>query len=245
MKVPYAVQWVLSLIFIVQMYLVMVVLAVVFLIPMLLSKRWAMRACHTYCAWVIWTARWIIGLKTQVRGTVPTGQVMVAAKHQSFFDIIIIFGCLPRPKFIMKKELMWAPILGQYAYRLGCVPVDRGGRAEAVTRMLADVQSGRALPGQLCIYPQGTRVAPGVQLPYKKGTAILYKALNQPCVPTACNVGVLWPKRGIYRARGTAVVEFLDPIAPGMDEGPFMARLEDQIETRSDALMAEAGFEQN
>ncbi len=239
-----ALQWVLSLLFIIQMYLAMLVLAIVFLIPMLLDKKYASMACKTYCRWVVFTARVMVGLKSEIRGTVPTGEVMVAAKHQSFFDIIIIFGCLDSARFIMKKELMWAPILGQYSYRLGCIPVDRGGRTEAVKKMLADVQSGRAAPGQLCIYPQGTRVAPGDTLPYKKGTAILYKTLNQPCVPTAVNVGVFWPKHGIMRKPGTAVVEFLDPIMPGMEEAPFMELLESQIEEKSNALMAEAGFEQ-
>lgn len=238
----YAIQWFRSLLFIIQMYLMMLIMAVVFLIPMLISKRWAIRACHTYCRWVVWTARWMVGITSEIRGNIPTGEVMVAAKHQSFLDIILIFGCMPQPKFIMKRELLWAPILGQYAYRLGCVPVNRGGRAEAVTNMLADVQSGRALPGQLVIYPQGTRVAPGAELAYKKGTAILYAALGQPCVPAAVNVGVLWPKRGIYRKPGKAIVEFLDPILPGMPQEEFMEKIEQEIEAKSNELMAEIGF---
>jgi 1-acyl-sn-glycerol-3-phosphate acyltransferase len=32
-----------------------------------------------------------------VRGTPPTGEVVVAAKHQSFFDIILIYSAMPRP----------------------------------------------------------------------------------------------------------------------------------------------------
>lgn len=236
------IQWVRSLLFIIQMYVVMVIMAVIFLIPMLLRKEWAILACHTYCRWVVWTADWMVGIKTEIRGTIPTDEVMVAAKHQSFYDIIVIFGCMPRPKFIMKRELLWAPILGQYAYRLGCVPVNRGGRSEAVIKMLADVKSGRALPGQLVIYPQGTRVAPGASLSYKKGTAILYRELGQPCVPVAVNVGLFWPKHGILRKPGTAVVEFLDRIEPGMDQDPFMENLEAVIETKSNALMADAGF---
>ncbi|MEO0358249.1 MAG: 1-acyl-sn-glycerol-3-phosphate acyltransferase, partial [Pseudomonadota bacterium] len=121
-----AIQWVRSLIFIVQMYVAMVVLAVVFLIPMLIHPRGAWAACKSFCWWVIWTAKWMVGITTEVRGTPPTDEVMVAAKHQSFFDIIIIFYHMPWPKFIMKRQLLFSPILGQYAYRLGCVPVDRG-----------------------------------------------------------------------------------------------------------------------
>ncbi|NGM44212.1 1-acyl-sn-glycerol-3-phosphate acyltransferase [Rhodobacter sp. SGA-6-6] len=237
-----AIRWVLSLIFIVQMYLAMAVLAVVFAPWALFSRNGAFAAAHTFCRWVRFTARVLCGLRSEIRGTPPTGEVVVAAKHQSFFDIILIFSSLPRGKFIMKRELMYAPFLGQYALRLGCVPVDRGKRGAAIARMKADVAKGAAEPGQLIIYPQGTRVAPGVAKPYKVGTGLLYEQLGQPCVPVATNVGVFWPKRGILRKPGLAVVQFLPEIAPGLPVPEFMQRLEREIETHSDMLLAEAGF---
>jgi 1-acyl-sn-glycerol-3-phosphate acyltransferase len=85
-------------------------------------------------------------------------------------------------------------------------------------------------------------VAPGARKPYKVGTGLLYEQLAQPCVPVATNVGVFWPKRGIMRHPGLAVVEFLPPIAPGLPVPEFMKRLEAEVETQSDRLMAEAGF---
>ena len=134
------------------------------------------------------------------------------------------------------------PIIGMYAKRLGCIPVDRGKRGKAIAKMIADVDAGRIEPGQLIIYSQGTRVAPGAKMPYKVGTAVLYEQLGQACVPVATNVGVLWPKRGLLRKPGVAVVEFLPAIAPGTSKEAFMAELEQAVESRSDALMAEAGF---
>lgn len=239
----YAVRWTRSLVFVGQMYFAMLPLAILFLPWALVHRSGAFAACHTYCRWVRWTASWMVGLTSEIRGTPPTGEVMVAAKHQSFFDIILIFGALPRGKFIMKRELIWAPILGQYALRLGSVPIDRGKKADAIRKMVADVRAGRAHPGQLIIYPQGTRVAPDARRPYKVGTAVLYHELGQTCVPAACNVGVFWPRIGIYRKPGHAVVEFLEPIPPGLEQVEFMARLEETVETASDALMAEAGFD--
>ena len=235
-------QWLLSLVFIIQMYLAMLVLGIVFLIPAALDRRHAHTACRSFCRWVRFSLRWLCGLRTEVRGPVPETEVLVAAKHQSFLDIILIFGAVPRGKFIMKKELMWAPILGWYAMRIGCVPVDRGKRGAAITQMMKDVHSGASLPGQLIIYPQGTRVAPGVKAPYKVGSALLYSQLAEECVPVATNVGLYWPKRGILRKPGLALVEFLPAIPPGLGNGEFMARLEAEIETASDRLMAEAGF---
>ena len=235
-------QWIRSIVFNVLMYLAMAVMAVTLAPLVLLDADWTFRTVHLYCRYVRWSARVIVGLRTEVRGQVPQDEVLVASKHQSFLDIIIIVSALPRPKFIMKKELLWAPFLGWYAKRMGCIPVNRGKRGSAIGKMLKDVEASRTRPGQLIIYPQGTRVAPGVTRPYKVGTAVLYSQLGQPCVPAATNVGVFWARRGIMRRPGLAVVEFLPRIAPGLGQNEFMARLEGEVETASDRLMAEAGF---
>ena len=238
-----AVQWLRSLAFNIQMYVAMAVIGIVFFPWALFSPRGARAGSKAFCGWVRWSAGWMVGLRTEIRGTPPTGEVMIAAKHQSFFDIILIFSAVPAGKFIMKRELLWTPVLGQYALRMGCIPVNRGKRSAAIKKMVADVAEGASQPGQLIIYPQGTRVAPGVTAPYKIGTGAIYAALGQDCVPTATNVGVFWPKRGIMRKPGLAVIEFLPTIAAGVGRAEFMQRLESDIESASDALLKEAGFE--
>jgi len=105
--------------------------------------------------------------------------------------------------------------------------------------MLSAVQDGNATSGQLIIYPQGTRVAPGDKVPYKVGAAALYEELGQPCMPVACNVGLFWGRLGILKKPGTATIEFLPPIMPGLDRETFLSKLEETIETRSTDLMAE------
>lgn len=238
----YAIQWLLSLIFIVQMYIALAVVGIVYLPYAIFSRDGALAACHAYCAWVLFSLRVITGMRCEVRGTPPTYPALIAAKHQSFLDILMIFHAVPRGRFIMKKELVYAPVVGWFGLRIGCIPVDRGARGAAITRMMAAAKSDTQKAGQLIIFSQGTRVAPGVKAPYKVGTAALYLQLAQDCVPVATNVGVLWPKRGIMRKRGLAVVEFLPTIPPGLTSATFMKRLEEEVETASDALMAEAGF---
>jgi len=238
-----ALQWARSLIFVVNIYAMMGIMGIVFFPWALVSRKGALTACHTWCRWVRWTARWMVGIRTEVRGTPPTDEVLIAAKHQSFLDIILIFGSVPAGKFIMKRELMWAPVIGQYALKIGCVPVDRGKRSLAIKKMVRDVAKGRQQPGQLIIYPQGTRIAPGVQAPFKIGSGVLYEELGQDCVPAATNVGLFWPRMGILRKPGLAVVEFLPRIEAGLDKGTFMARLADEVEEASNRLMTEAGFD--
>lgn len=234
------IQWLLSLVFAVQMYLAMAVFAVLFLPLALWSRDGAILAAHSYARWVRMTARILCGLRSEVRGEIPADEVLIAAKHQSFLDIIIIFGCLPRPRFIMKRELIWTPFLGQYALRIGCIPVDRGKRGAAIQKMKEDVARGASDPGQLVVYPQGTRVAPGAKRPYKVGVGLIYQQLGQSCVPVATNAGVFWPRRTLLRRRGLAVVQFLPPVPAGLDVPEFMARIESVIEERSERLLEEA-----
>lgn len=237
-----ALQYVLSLIFIVQMYLALAIFALAWSPLVLFRRDAAFGAVHSYCRWVRASAAVLVGLRSEIRGEVPTDEVLIAAKHQSFFDIIMIVSAVPRPKFIMKKELLWTPFVGWYAKRIGCIPVDRGKRGEAMKKMVAEVKSGLSAPGQLIIYPQGTRVAAGVKKPYKVGVAVLYTQTGQDCVPAATNVGVFWPRHGILRKPGLAVVEFLPRIPAGLGIEAFMTRIEPEIEEASDRLMAEAGL---
>ena len=233
-------QAVVSALYVGQVFAAMGVVGVAFAPFAVFSADAARAACRAWAGYALWSLGWMTGLRSEVRGAVPRGEVLVCAKHQSFLDIIVLFRALPRAKFIMKRGLLFVPFIGLYAWRLGCVPVRRGRRGAAIRQMLADVQAGRARPGQLVIYPQGTRIAPGVAAPYKAGAAALYDQLGQPCVPAATNAGVFWPRRGMTKRPGLAVVEFLPPVAPGLPADTFMARLEREVEAAAERLRAEA-----
>jgi 1-acyl-sn-glycerol-3-phosphate acyltransferase len=235
-------QWIRSLVFVVQMYVAIVVIMLAYTPLALFDRNASLRWMQVFARWVRFSAKWIVGLETEVRGEVPTGAVLIASKHQSILDATILVSCLPAARFIMKKQLAWIPLAGWHGLRAGFVPVDRGKRGNAIKKMLALVAAGASKPGQLIIFPQGTRTAAGAYLPYKKGTAALYAELGQPCIPVAANVGVFWPRHGIYRKPGVAIIEFLPAIAPGLSTEVFMQTLETAIESNSNRLMAEAGF---
>lgn len=237
----YAVQWVRSLAFTLVMYGGMVVIGLGLFPYTLSSRRGALRVAKLWCRFTLWAARWMISLRTEVRGEVPTGEVLIASKHQSFLDIIVLFDAVPNGKFIMKRELLFTPVVGQYATRIGCVPVDRGKKGAAIAKMLREAAvSNQDYPGQLIIFPQGTRVAPGVKADYKVGTALLHRQLKQRCIPVATNVGHFWPRTGVFRKPGLAVVEFLPAIADDVSKTDFLPTLEVIVETASDRLLKEA-----
>ena len=74
--------------------------------------------------------------------------------------------------------------------------------------------------------------------------ALIYADCGVPCLPVALNSGLFWPRRTFMRYPGTLVVEFLDPLPPGLPRDRFLARIENVIEEASDRLIAAARAEQ-
>ena len=229
-----------SMIFQVWMYGLMLLLGVLFAPLAIWSREGAYYAISIYLRLVFWGLRVFCGLTAETRGEIPMGDVLIAAKHQSFLDVLILVRDLPAAKFVMKRSLVWAPILGFYALRIGASPVTRGKGAASVEEMLDEAEKRKDLHGQLVIYPQGTRLALGEAAPYKRGAWHLYQSYGLPCIPAAVNTGVFWPAKGIARYPGHAIIELSTPIQPGLDAEPFLDMLENTIETASERLRAEA-----
>ena len=236
------IQYFLSIIFIFLMYLSMAVFGLLGAIPAWLSRDATYWVIRNYCGTVIWLARVICGLKIEQRGVIPTGNVVVASKHQSFFDVILHAYYLPNVNYVMKQELTRVPIIGFYGRRIGVAPVKRGQKSQAVKQMMSGVKKGDD-DTQLVIYPQGTRVAPGKTMPYKVGAAVICQRMERPCVLAATNVGIFWPKHSLLRKRGTAVFEYLDEVPADLELSDFVNYMEEAIESASDKLNTEAGFE--
>ncbi len=236
-------QWLRSLAFVVQMYVAMAVLSLIYIPLTVIDRKWAYAGVRAFCTWVRCSAHHLVGLRSEIRGRVPKGDALICAKHQSFLDILLICSVVDRPRFVMKRSLLAVPIVGFFARRIGCIAIDREKGSHAVRTMLDNVGNDRFGSSQLVIYPQGTRVGPGQYLPYRVGASILYARLDVTCVPAATNVGVFWPRKAILRRPGVAIVEFLDPVPPGMEQTEFHARIETIIEAASNRLMREAGFE--
>ena len=224
-----------SLLLTILIYLAMAVIGIGGAPFVLWSRNWTRAWMKLWIRLVFVLARLICGLRVEVRGPVPQGPVVVAAKHQSILDVLMLFDALPEARFVMKRELVWAPVFGLYALRVGCIWIKREKRGEANVMMQRLARQGAAR-GQVVIYPQGTRVPPGEHRPYRRGAALAYGAFGLPMVLAATNVGWFWPKRGGIRGGGTAVVEFLETLPPGLHRKEVVARMEQVIEAASDRL---------
>lgn len=229
--------------FIIAMYALLLGMGLISLPTATFSRRAALGWAKRYCRSVRWLLRTICRIRCEVRGTVPDFPCIVAAKHQSFLDVLMLIEALPAPRFVMKRSLLWVPVIGFYARRLGCVAIDRDARGEAVRVMIAGVGGWAGDRGQIVIFPQGTRVAPGAQVPFRGGVLKLYSIFKLPVVVAAVNTGWFWPRIGTRRTPGTAVVEFLETIPTGQANGTVLRRIETAIEAGSDRLARQAAAE--
>jgi 1-acyl-sn-glycerol-3-phosphate acyltransferase len=212
-------------------------------LPMLLApRRWVMRFGRFWAQTVLTLLRTIVGLHGEVRGLghVPAGACLIAMKHQSAWDTLILPVVLGDPAVVIKRELLWIPFYGWYAARAGSIAIDRRGGAGALRRMIAASRRAAAMGRPIVIFPEGTRTAPGQHLPYQPGVAALYQALDLPLVPAAVNSGLFWRRRSFVKRPGRIVLEFLEPIAPGLPRRELLAELERRIETATAALEREA-----
>ncbi len=241
---PGLLAWPRAILFYIWIALVTLVMGICWFPVVSLNRMGAHRLGVAWTGQILAAARIILGIRVEFRGKAPTGDCIIASKHQSFLDILAIAHAVPQCAFIMKRSLLHVPIMGYYARKAGCIPIDRTKGSEAMKQIADELEIARARPeglGQLIIYPEGTRTPPGERRKYKHGVASIRQMTGLPVVPTAVNCGLFWPKKGFPFYPGTSIVEFLPAIGPEGDHRSFMEALYNEIEGTSDRLLAEAG----
>lgn len=210
--------------------------------PALLLPRIAMvHASRLWSRVVFLGLKLFAGLTYEVRGEIPRGPVLVASKHMSMWDTMALYLILCDPAAVLKRELLRVPFYGWYIWKAGVIPVDRGGYASALRKMTSAARQALRQGRPLLIFPEGTRKNPDAPPDYKPGVAGLYNQLNVACIPVALNSGLFWTgPMGFIKKPGRIVVEFLDPIPPGLKRTEFMQLLQQRIESATARLLAES-----
>ncbi|HJU17075.1 MAG TPA: lysophospholipid acyltransferase family protein [Stellaceae bacterium] len=234
-------SWLRALAFNLVFVLWTVVIGTLALPVLAMPRRVNMRFGRFWAASVLILLRFLVGLDHEIRGLdrLPKGGSLIAVKHQSAWDALALPIVLGDPAIVVKRELLWFPIYGWYAARAGSIGIDRKGGAGALRRMVAAARPVAAAGRPVVIFPQGTRASPRERRPYQPGVAALYQALGLPLVPAAVNSGLYWGRRSFLKRRGRIVLEFLDPIPPGLARNKLMAEVEERIESATAALVRE------
>lgn len=195
-------------------------------------RSWAMAGLKAHAITCVWLLEKICGTKMEVRGRdkLPAPPYLVVAKHQSAWDTFALIPLFRDPAIVLKDELKWIPFYGWFCVKFRHILVKRDKAASALRQMVRDARDRARQGREIVIFPEGTRTAPGAEPDYKPGYLALYDGLDLPCVPLALNSGLYWPRRSLERRPGTIIVEFLDPIPPGLPRKTFKARIEREIE---------------
>jgi len=170
----------------------------------------------------------------------PAGPVIIASKHQSTWETLAFALLFPNAAIVLKRELLFIPVVGWAMARAGHIGVERGDGAKALRSLVRQAQAAVAEGRSILIYPEGTRTPVGSQRPYPVGTAALYRQLGVPVVPVALNSGVFWGRRKFIKWPGVIDVEVLPAIPPGLDRKAFMATLRERIEGATGRLVEAA-----
>ena len=178
-------------------------------------------------------------MRTEVTGAenLPQGSCIIAAKHQSDWDILALLPHVARPAFIAKKQLLDIPFFGWAARRFDTISIDRARGGEALPQLIEGARDALARGRQVIIFPEGTRRPPLAEPDYRWGTAKLYEALGAPVVPVAVTSGLYWARNSLVLWPGTARAHILPPIEPGLPIEAFYQRLVDVIETETNAMI--------
>jgi 1-acyl-sn-glycerol-3-phosphate acyltransferase len=212
------------------------------LLPALLFPENAVRfGTRLWCKGQLWGLRAIAGQSYEVRGQVPSSGALVAAKHMSMWDTLVLYLLLRNVTIVLKRELLFVPFYAWYALKLRFIFIDRAAGASALRKLLAGAAKALQRNKNLLIFPEGTRKKPGAAADYKAGIAALYERLGVACVPVALNSGLFSTgPSGFLKLPGTITVEFLPSIPSGLRRKEFMTRLQEVIEGATADLLNQA-----
>jgi 1-acyl-sn-glycerol-3-phosphate acyltransferase len=206
---------------------------------MALPRRFLLSVVKSYLAVVLLLFQGVLGIRWQVVGNADaaSGPVLVAAKHQSAFETLVLQYVLNDPVIVLKRELLQLPLFGWVLRRLGHIGVDREGGLEAARALRSEALKAHAQERPIVIFPEGSRLPVGRQANYKSGVDLLYRMLKCTCVPVAVNSGKVWPTTARLPRPGNIVMEFLPSIESDLSRADFAKRLENDIESATERLL--------
>lgn len=209
--------------------------------PVLAFPPPAIIACARFWAFSLFTLhRTILGLSFEFRGSLPEGGFIVASAHQSAWEVFGFHAVFRDPVYVLKKELTRIPLFALFVRRLGMIAIDRSGSPASTRAMLRAVPAALAAGRPVVVFPGGTRSPPGVEFELLAGIGALYRFCGVPVVPVSLNTGFYWGRRSFIKKPGVMIVEFGEPIPPGLRREEFMTLLAERIASGNARLLAAA-----
>ncbi len=162
----------------------------------------------------VWLLKVICGLDYRVQGqeNIPEKASIIMCNHQSAWETLALQFIFPPQVWVLKKELLWIPIFGWGLATLKPIAIDRKAGRKALMQVV-EQGSERLKNGiWVTIFPEGTRIAPGVIRRYGKSGGVLAEKSGALVVPVAHNAGLLWPRNSFLKTPGVIDMVIGPPI---------------------------------
>ena len=156
------------------------------------------------------------GIDYRIEGleNLPGTPCIVASNHQSAWETYALQTLIVPLCTVLKRELLWIPFFGWALAFTRPIAINRSqrvGASKAVIKTgLARLKAGVSV----LIFPEGTRVKPGANVPFKRSAAVLAHQSGLPVLPVAHNAGSSWPARTILKKPGRITLKIGPPIEP-------------------------------
>jgi 1-acyl-sn-glycerol-3-phosphate acyltransferase len=172
-----------------------------------------------------------LGLEVRGRENIPNHPSIILCKHQSAWETIALQTIFPPQIWVLKRELLYIPIIGWAWMALSTIPIDRSAGREALKKLVSHGKDRLARGLWVVIFPEGTRIAPGERSKYHIGGAWLAAHTQTTVVPVAHNAGLFWRKNAFLKYPGTIILSIGKPIeTAGLKADALNAQVENWIE---------------
>jgi 1-acyl-sn-glycerol-3-phosphate acyltransferase len=185
--------------------------------------------------------KWTCRLDYRVEGqeNLPAGNHIALWKHSSSWETIAMSVVFPRQVWVLKRELLWVPVVGWGIRQLHAIAIDRKSGHSAVGQVVEQGKQRLDEGDWIIIFPEGTRMPHGQTRKYGVSGALLALEHNKLIVPVAHNAGSYWPRRGLMKKPGTVRVVIGPPISPaGRDVREINKEVQGWIESTVARLTA-------
>ena len=235
-------QWLRSLVFTILLGLVTLFYAVVVIALMWLPPAQHYAVPRAWAHTLLWLLKVLCGLDYQVRGqeNLPSEPFISFWKHSSTWETFAQMLLVPRATWILKREVLWIPLVGWAVMRFKPIAINRRAGTSAVNQVVRQGRERLAEGLGVIIYPEGTRMPPGETRKYGVSGALLATETGTKVVPIAHNSGYFWRRRGLMKYAGTIHVSIGPPIDPtGLDPREVNNRAQAWIEAEIARIVAQ------
>lgn len=233
-------QWLASLVFTTFLFLSTAVFAVAVMASCVLPYRWRYAIARAWAQTQLTAVKVLCGLDYVVEGRehIPPGNHISMWKHSSAWETIAQMVIFPPQAWVLKREILWIPIVGWGTWLMRPIAIDRKARSSAVNQVVQQGKERLASGMWILIFPEGTRVPIGQQRRYGISGGLLASQTGKLIVPVAHDAGRYWARRGLLKKRGTVRVVIGPPIHTA---GRDAREITEDVRAWIDAKTAELG----